>query len=104
MRTTAPPVGPVPSPGGLAQSAPPVNGSQKVQTLSGQFTPIGHVRVGDALHLINGRAFKPTEWAKSGVPIVRIQNLNDSEAPFNYYQGHLPDKFRLQSGDLLFAW
>lgn len=62
------------------------------------------VRVGDVLHLTNGRAFKPTEWSKSGIPIVRIQNLNNPDAPFNYYQGDLPAKFSLDDGDLLFAW
>jgi type I restriction enzyme S subunit len=62
------------------------------------------VRVGDALELINGRAFKPTEWSTSGLPIVRIQNLNNADAPFNYYQGDLPEKFLLDDSDLLFAW
>ncbi len=62
------------------------------------------VRVGEALNLINGRAFKPTEWSKTGAPIVRIQNLNNPDAPFNYYDGDLPEKFLLSNGDLLFAW
>lgn len=62
------------------------------------------IRVGAALRLINGRAFKPSEWREAGLPIVRIQNLNDPEAPFNYYDGELPEKFRLDDGDLLFAW
>jgi type I restriction enzyme S subunit len=62
------------------------------------------VRVGVALRLINGRAFKPSEWRESGLPIVRIQNLNDPEAPFNYYDGELPERFLLDDGDLLFAW
>lgn len=62
------------------------------------------VRIGDALRLINGRAFKPSEWRGKGLPIVRIQNLNNAEAPFNYYEGHLPEKFLLNNGDLLFAW
>jgi type I restriction enzyme S subunit len=62
------------------------------------------VRIGDALKLINGRAFKPSEWSQQGRPIVRIQNLNDPEAPFNYYDGELPTKFCLKKGDLLFAW
>ena len=62
------------------------------------------VRVGESLKLVNGRAFKPSEWKKSGLPIVRIQNLNDPDAPFNYYEGQLPEKFLLDNGDLLFAW
>jgi type I restriction enzyme S subunit len=62
------------------------------------------VRVGDVLKLINGRAFKPSEWRQSGTPIIRIQNLNDANAPFNYYTGDLPPKFEVKTGDLLFAW
>ncbi len=64
----------------------------------------GKVRVGDALQLINGRAFKPSEWKEKGLPIVRIQNLNNPEASYNYYEGELPKKFLLNNGDLLFAW
>ena len=37
----------------------------------------------DVAEYINGRAFKPSEWETEGVPIVRIQNLNDYNAPFN---------------------
>jgi type I restriction enzyme S subunit len=62
------------------------------------------VLIGDSLDLINGRAFKPTEWTKDGTPIVRIQNLNNPDASFNYFQGDLPAKFLLADGDLLFAW
>jgi type I restriction enzyme S subunit len=62
------------------------------------------VRLGDALKLVNGRAFKPSEWKKSGLPIVRIQNLNNPDAPFNYCDDKLPEKFLLNTGDLLFAW
>ena len=62
------------------------------------------IKIGDALHLVNGRAFKPTEWTKTGTPIVRIQNLNNPDAPYNYYQGDLPAKIALDDGDLLFAW
>jgi type I restriction enzyme S subunit len=62
------------------------------------------VRAGDVLDLINGRAFKPAEWGTTGLPIVRIQNLNDPTAPFNYYSGELPAKFKVSDGELLFAW
>ena len=41
----------------------------------------GNVRIGDALRLINGRAFKPSEWTKSGLPIVRKQNHNKPKTP-----------------------
>ncbi|WP_051409329.1 restriction endonuclease subunit S [Syntrophorhabdus aromaticivorans] len=54
--------------------------------------------------LENGRAFKPTEWADKGIPIVRIQNLNNKNAPFNYFDGEYGDRHRLEGGELLFAW
>ncbi len=63
-----------------------------------------HVRVGDVLTLRNGRAFKSSEWRTSGTPIIRIQNLKSPDAPFNYFDGELPDQFAARFGDLLFAW
>jgi type I restriction enzyme, S subunit len=52
----------------------------------------------------NGLAFKPSEWSDSGVPIIRIQNLNGSHA-FNYTNDRgLPDFLRIRQGDLLFSW
>ena len=54
--------------------------------------------------LSNGKAFKPTDWSKTGIPIVRIQNLNNPEAEYNLYSGTVEDKFRLCGGELLFAW
>lgn len=60
--------------------------------------------VGDISSAQNGRAFMKSEWRESGIPIVRIQNLKDSFAAFNYFDGELEDAFRVESGDLLFAW
>ena len=61
-------------------------------------------RLGDVCDAWNGRAFKSTEWRNSGVPIVRIQNLKDPSAAYNYFQGDLDERHRVQAGDLLFAW
>jgi len=60
--------------------------------------------LGSVCALVNGRAFKPSDWEKEGLPIIRIQNLNDPDKPFNYYSGDLPDKFRVRSGDILLSW
>ena len=54
--------------------------------------------------LINGRAFKLSEWSESGLPIVRIQNLNNPAAPYNYCNKKIDDKFHINKGELLFAW
>ena len=60
--------------------------------------------IGDMFHLINGCAFKPEDWKPSGTPIIRIQNLNDPSAEFNYSQAPVLERNRIESGDLLFAW
>ncbi len=61
--------------------------------------------ISDCMRLINGRAFKPSEWASSGVPIIRIQNLNNPSAEFNYYPfDDIEDRNRIKPGDLVFAW
>ena len=60
--------------------------------------------IGDCMRLVNGRAFKPADWKERGLPIIRIQNLNDADAPFNYFTGSVEERNRIQFGDLLFAW
>lgn len=62
------------------------------------------MNIGEACTLVNGRAFKPSDWTKTGTPIVRIQNLNDPKAEFNYCSGDVEDKFWIDTGTLLFAW
>lgn len=52
---------------------------------------------------INGAPFKPTEWAESGIPIIRIQNLNGSE-DFNYFDGVINSRYLVNQGQLLFGW
>jgi type I restriction enzyme S subunit len=60
--------------------------------------------IGEMFSLINGCAFKPEDWQTSGTPIIRIQNLNDPSAEFNYSQKPVPKRSRVEPGDLLFAW
>ena len=64
----------------------------------------GWVRVCNCTELFNGRAFKPSDWTVMGLPIVRIQNLNDEKAPFNYYDKPVDEDVHLYGGELLFAW
>lgn len=59
--------------------------------------------LGDICDLINGFGFKPEDWRVSGLPIIRIQNLNGSPH-FNYFSGDVNQKFHVKNGDLLFAW
>lgn len=60
--------------------------------------------IGAICRLTNGKVFKPGDWSDTGLPIVRIQNLNASDAPFNFYDGPVETRFRIKNGDLLFAW
>ena len=53
---------------------------------------------------LNGVAFKPSDWKESGVPIIRIENLNGSNS-FNYTdRTDISDNLLVQPRDLLFAW
>ena len=62
------------------------------------------VAVSDVVFLINGRAFKPSEWSEEGLPIVRIQNLNDPNAKYNFCDFDVEEKFLIENGDLLVSW
>ncbi|MCO7633077.1 restriction endonuclease subunit S [Pseudomonas guariconensis] len=63
------------------------------------------VRLGSCLEMINGRAFKPTEWIAAGLPIVRIQNLNKPDAPFNYCDPDtVDDRHVIDTGTILISW
>lgn len=62
------------------------------------------IKLADAVDLVNGRAFKPSEWTTQGLPIIRIQNLKSPDAKYNYYNGDFQEKFRVKPGDLLLSW
>ena len=77
-------------------------------------TRSGHLRAGKTkwknVHLkttarfINGKPFKPSEWATRGLPIVRIQNLTNSTNTFNHCNFPIDSKHVIDNGQLLFAW
>lgn len=60
--------------------------------------------ISQSMKLINGYGFKPSEWCSEGWPIIRIQNLNDIDAPYNYFNGNIDERYYVDYGDLLFAW
>ena len=62
------------------------------------------LKVGNVAEYINGRAFKPEEWEQTGLPIIRIQNLNDPNAYYNRTKNEYEEKYSIKKGDLLFAW
>ncbi len=59
---------------------------------------------GAIAEFINGYAFKPADWSRFGLPIVRIEQMLNSLAGSDYYGGQLPDQFRIDNGSLLFSW
>lgn len=61
-------------------------------------------RMGDIATYINGYAFKPIDWKESGLPIIRIQNLNDASAKYNYFDGEIDSKYLVTTGDVLVSW
>lgn len=61
-------------------------------------------KLGDIATFINGYAFKPTDWEQSGKAIIRIQNLNNDNAEFNYFSGDINEKYIVKKGDILISW
>ena len=62
------------------------------------------IKVGELAQYTNGKAFQPSDWEQSGLPIIRIQNLNDENCKYNYTSICHEEKYRITNGDLLFAW
>lgn len=54
--------------------------------------------------LKNGKAYNAKDWKKEGYPIIRIQNLRNPLAEFNYFQGDPETEVPIRSGDLVFSW
>ncbi len=61
-------------------------------------------KLGELAEYINGYPFKPTDWASSGLPIIRIQNLNNENKEYHYFSGDIGDKYRVRKGDILISW
>lgn len=60
--------------------------------------------LGELAQYLNGKAFKPSDWKKSGFPIIRIQNLTNPSNPFHYFDGNIEDRYKVDTGDLLISW
>ncbi len=58
----------------------------------------------DVADYINGYGFSPNDWKDKGIPIIRIQNLNDPHSEFNYFDGEIDHRYIVENGDLLFSW
>lgn len=52
----------------------------------------------------NGAAFSDRHWAKDGLPIIRIENINNEDSEPDRYQGPVLNKNYIDTGDLIFSW
>jgi type I restriction enzyme M protein len=65
------------------------------------------IAIGELCDLYNGKAFKPSDWRhkeSGGLPIVRIQNLNNEQSEYHYFTGEVDSRVVIEKGDLLFSW
>lgn len=61
------------------------------------------IRLGDAMNVLNGRAYKKNEMLQEGTPLLRVGNLFTSN---QWYYSNLdlePEKY-IDKGDLIYAW
>jgi type I restriction enzyme, S subunit len=59
---------------------------------------------GSVAVFINGYPFAPYEHGQNGLPIIRIEQLKDRNAPADKYDAELPERFLLHNGDIVFSW
>ena len=63
------------------------------------------IQIGDQLNLLNGMAFKSTDWGTTGLRIVRIQNLNNINAAFNFCDPVIArERSLIDDGSFLISW
>jgi type I restriction enzyme, S subunit len=60
--------------------------------------------IGSLATYVNGRGFKPAEWTTQGFPIVRIANLNNPTAGYDYFAGDLDEGHKIDTGDIVVSW
>ncbi len=53
---------------------------------------------------INGYGFGPADWGKSGLPIIRIQQLLNPDVAADLYGGSLDSRYRIDTGDIVMSW
>jgi type I restriction enzyme S subunit len=58
-------------------------------------------KLSDICSFISGNAWKASEFADEGIPIIRINNMNTNDNDFVYWQGDYDKKYLINKGDLL---
>lgn len=59
--------------------------------------------VADVCDMRNGNGFGPSDWDTTGLPIIRIQNLNGGQK-FDYFSGVPDQRWIVEPGQMLFSW
>ncbi len=59
--------------------------------------------VADVCQMRNGHGFGPEDWDTTGLPIIRIQNLNGGQK-FDYFSGEPDKRWLVEPGQMLFSW
>lgn len=59
---------------------------------------------GSVAKILNGRAYKLSEWEEEGTPVIRLQNLTGSGDKYYYSNLKLPPHQYVHNGDLLYMW
>ena len=52
----------------------------------------------------NGAAFKPSDWSEDGLPIIRIEQINNPSAETDRFEGYVSPLNIIDTGDLIFSW
>ncbi len=52
----------------------------------------------------NGAAFKSKDWSEDGLPIIRIEQINNANSETDKYSGTLLPQNFIDDGDLIFSW
>jgi type I restriction enzyme S subunit len=58
-------------------------------------------KLNDICSFVSGNAWKSSEFADEGIPIIRINNLNNNVNDFKYWKGDYDKKYLIYEGDLL---
>lgn len=80
------------------------SGGEMQRSETGEFPAHWKIgKLGDITKVINGRAYKQTEFREKGTPIVRIQNLT-GKGQTVYSDLVLDEDKYISKGDLIYAW
>lgn len=60
--------------------------------------------LGNIATYINGYPFKPEDRGKTGLPIIRIQDLTGNAYDLGFYDGEYPSRIEINDGDILISW